>query len=127
MSSPSPAGDLPSSSSAVPPSAPLASTPAASPEANPERASLDVGLDVLVTNEGLEAREVLPKITDTPQRRSLLIRRRVQLPIVLFLLTCLSIWFAGATRWMPLYYLAESLGLIDANGELVMRIAPDLM
>jgi Zn-dependent protease len=121
MSSPSPASDFPSRASEALPAAPLASAP----EASPERAPLDVGLDVLVTNEGLEAREVLPKITEAPPRRSLLIRRRVQLPIMLFLLTCLSTWFAGATRWMPLHYLAESLGLQlqDASGEL----APDFM
>jgi Zn-dependent protease len=129
MSSPSPAGDLPSPSSEVLPAAPLASTPAASPEASPERGPLDVGLDVLVTNEGLEAREVLPQIKETPPGRMLLVRRRVQLPIVLFLLTCLSIWFAGATQWMPLHYLAESLGLQleDASGHFAPSMTPDFM
>ena len=129
MSSHSPAGDLPSRASEVLPSAPLASSPAASPEASPECAPLDVGLDVLVTNEGLEAREVLPKITDTPTRRSLLIRRRVQLPITLFLLTCLSTWFAGATRWVPFHYLGESLGLrlVDASDRFAPSMTPDFM
>jgi hypothetical protein len=132
MSSPSPAGDLSSQANvvlsaaqpAVKNAAPLASTP----EASPERAPLDVGLDVLVTNEGLEAREVLPQVKERPPGRMLLVRRRVQLPIVLFLLTCLSVWFAGATRWMPLHYLAESLGLQlqNANGALTLG-TPDFM
>ena len=142
MSSSSPAGDLPSRVSEALPAAqpagkntaqpagkntaPLASASAASPEATPERAPLDVGLDVLVTDEGLEAREVLPKITDTPTRRSLLIRRRVQLPVTLFLLTCVSIWFAGATRWMPFHYLGNSF-FRDANGEFGIGAAPDFM
>jgi len=134
MSSSSPAGDFPSRSSellsATQPAdktaAPLASTPATSPEATPERAPLDVGLDVLVTDEGLEAREVLPKITDTPIRRSQLIRRRVQLPVVLFLLTCLSIWFAGATQWMPFHYLGNSF-FRDANGDFGFGAEPDFM
>src|SRR5688572_12979814 len=102
MNSTSSAGDLPTRSSDP---APLASSPAGSPEASPERAPLDIGLDVLVAAEGLEPQEVLPKVLDPQPRRPLFVRRRVQLPLVLFLLTSLSIWFAGATRWMPHIYL----------------------
>jgi hypothetical protein len=104
MNSPSPAGDLPSSSSEAPAAAPLASAPAAPPELNGERAPLDIGLDVMVTSEGLEAREALPQIHDAQPRRHTF-RRRVRTPLILFLVTSLSTWFAGATLWMPLHYL----------------------
>ncbi|MGI8979228.1 MAG: site-2 protease family protein [Pirellulaceae bacterium] len=105
MNSTSSAGDLPTRSSEDRPAAPLARSPSTSPEASPERAPLDIGLDVLVTAEGLEPREVLPQVLDSQPRRTLLVRRRVQLPLVLFLLTSFSVWFAGATRWMPFHYL----------------------
>src|SRR5206468_4304317 len=36
-------------------------------------------------------------------------RRRVVLPLVLFLLTCASTFFAGATGWMPLEPISEGL------------------
>ncbi|MCE9524700.1 MAG: site-2 protease family protein [Planctomycetales bacterium] len=98
------AGDLPNSSSEAPAAAPLASVPAAPPELNGERAPLDIGLDVMVTSEGLEAREVLPQIHDAQPRRHTF-RRRVRTPFILFLVTSLSTWFAGATLWMPFYYL----------------------
>ena len=79
------------------------------PEANPDRAPLDIGLDVMVAAEGLAAEEVLPHVHDPQPRRPLFVRRRVQLPVVLFLLTSLSTWFAGSTRWMPFQYLLEAL------------------
>ena len=104
MNSPSPAGDLPSSSSEAPAAAPLASAPAAPPELTGERAPLDIGLDVLVTSEGLEARQEMPVVQDLQPRRHYF-RRRVRLPLILFLLTSFSVWFAGATLWMPPHYL----------------------
>lgn len=84
--------------------APLASVPTVSPEANAERAPLDIGLDVLVTSDGLVAQEELPLIRD-PQPRRHVFRRRVRTPLILFLVTSFSVWFAGSTLWMPLYYL----------------------
>lgn len=89
--------------------APLASVPTTSPESNAERAPLDIGLDVLVTSEGLVAQEELPLIRD-PQPRRHFFRRRVRSPLILFLVTSVSIWFAGATRWMPHIYLGNSIG-----------------
>lgn len=121
MNSNSSAGDLPTRSNDPAPAAPLASSPSASPEASPERAPLDIGLDVLVAAEGLEPEEVLPRVLDPQPRRPLLARQRVQLPLALFLLTSLSIWFAGATRWMPHIYLWESIGWepVSWNGNLL--------
>lgn len=43
-----------------------------------------------------------------PQRR----RRRRKLPLILFLVTCVSTWFAGATLWGC--YLDESIRMMDA-------------
>jgi Zn-dependent protease len=37
-------------------------------------------------------------------------RRRMGLPLALFLLTCLSTFFAGATGWLPLEYLLSGWG-----------------
>ena len=110
MNSTSSADDLPTRSSEARPAAPLASSPAASPEATPERTPLDIGLDVLVSSEGLEPLEVLPQVHDPRPHRPYFTLRRARLPLVLFLLTSLSIWFAGATRWMPHMYLWESTG-----------------
>ncbi len=89
--------------------APLASVPTTTPEANAERAPLDIGLDVLVTSDGLVAQEELPLIRD-PQPRRHFFRRRVRLPLILFLVTSFSVWFAGATLWMPLHYLIDGIG-----------------
>ena len=98
MNSPSPAGDLPSSSSEAPAAAPLASAPAAPPELNGERAPLDIGLDVMVTSEGLEAREVLPQIHDAQPRRHTF-RRRVRTPLILFLVTFIVNGIARLLVW----------------------------
>jgi membrane-associated protease RseP (regulator of RpoE activity) len=38
----------------------------------------------------------------------------MKLPLILFLLTCASTCFAGATGWVPLYYLGEGLQGWDA-------------
>lgn len=79
------------------------------PEAVAEKNPLEVGVEYVVAAEGLPPHEVLPGSHDPPPRRPLILRRRVQLPIVLFLLTCLSTWFAGATKWMPFHYLSEAV------------------
>ena len=42
------------------------------------------------------------------QRSSPARRRRVALPVLLFAVTCLSTFFAGATSWQPLLALADS-------------------
>ena len=110
MNSPSPAGDLPGRSSEPAAAPPLATGPAAPPETSAQRGPLEVGLDVMVTAEGIEPKELLPRIHDPHPRRPLFTLRRARVPVVLFLLTCLSTWFAGATRWMPLTYLWECLG-----------------
>jgi membrane-associated protease RseP (regulator of RpoE activity) len=44
-------------------------------------------------------------VNEPPQRR----RRRVGLPLVLFLLTCISTFFAGATGWLPGEYVFGSI------------------
>lgn len=43
-------------------------------------------------------------------------RRRLRLPLVLFLLTCLSTFFAGATRWVPQNYFHEGLPAVLKDG-----------
>lgn len=93
----------------APLSAPLASVPTVSPEAGAERVPMDIGLDVLVTSDGLIAKEELPLIRD-PQPHRHYFRRRVRTPLILFLVTCVSTWFAGATLWMPPYYLIDGIG-----------------
>lgn len=56
-------------------------------------------------------------------------RRRLRLPLVLFLLTCLSTFIAGATRWMPLGYFEGGLppelkvGLPDPYLGMSLRLA----
>ena len=35
--------------------------------------------------------------------------RRIRLPILLFLITCASTFWAGATRWQPLMYIGSSM------------------
>ena len=109
MTPPPPAGDLPSRLNESGGAAPLASSLATAPDEHPEKTPLEVGVDLVVAAEGLSPEEVLPQVNDRPPRRPLILSRRVQLPVVLFLLTCLSTWFAGATLWMPLHYLLESL------------------
>lgn len=42
--------------------------------------------------------------TDPPQQR------RVVLPVVLFVATCVSTFFVGAMGWMPMYYMTRALG-----------------
>ncbi|QDU95527.1 site-2 protease family protein [Lignipirellula cremea] len=37
-------------------------------------------------------------------------RRKLRLPLMLFLATCLSTFWVGSTRWMPLAYLGAGLG-----------------
>jgi Zn-dependent protease len=110
MNAPSLAGDLPSRSGEDRPAAPLFNSHAASSEASPERAPLDIGLDVMVTAEGLAVEEELPRVRDSQPRPPSFFRRRAQLPLALFLLTSLSLWFAGATRWVPHIYVWESIG-----------------
>ena len=40
-------------------------------------------------------------------------RRRRALPLALFLLTCVSTFFAGATNWLPTYYLFSCVGTMS--------------
>ena len=50
-----------------------------------------------------------PAVTLVPSRSPSFWRgRRVRLPLILFLLTCLSTFFVGATNWMPTDYLEMS-------------------
>lgn len=46
--------------------------------------------------------------------QSAVYRRRVWLPIILFLLTCVSTFFVGATRWMPTEYLGACFSGMNA-------------
>jgi hypothetical protein len=103
------AGESSMNSQDGPLTAPLASVPTASPEAGAERVPLDIGLDVLVTSDGPIATEELPVIRD-PHPRRYYFRRRVRTPLILFFVTSFSVWFAGSTLWMPLYYLMDGIG-----------------
>lgn len=71
----------------------------------------------------------LPRIHEEQVRRPLFTRRRAQLPITLFLLTCLATWFAGATKWVPFIYLGESLGvyLVGPSGNFAPGMNLDFM
>lgn len=57
------------------------------------------------------------------------VRRRLRLPLVLFLLTCVSTFIAGATRWMPLEHFQGGLpaelrdSLPDPYFLIVLRLA----
>jgi Zn-dependent protease len=63
-----------------------------------------------VVAELAEQPPVVPHHGDEPQPASAAaprtFRRRKKLPLVLFLITCVSTWFAGATGWLPGYYLS---------------------
>ena len=80
-----------------------------------------MGLDVMVAGEGLEPQELLPRIHDPQPHRPYFTFRRARLPALLFLLTCLSTWFAGATGWVPHFYLSGGLMEHDSN------VWPDFM
>jgi len=113
MNPPSPAGELPGRPLESGSAAPLANAPVSSLDEHPEKTPLEVGVDLVVAAEGISPEEVLPQVKDRPPRRPLIFSRRVQLPVVLFLLTCFSTWFAGATLWMPVHYLYYSVGWQD--------------
>jgi len=69
--------------------------------------------------------EGLPHIHDPQTRRPIFTRRRMQLPLTLFLTTCLSAWFAGATKWVPFYYLGDcvdSFQFVNESG----AFSPDI-
>jgi hypothetical protein len=111
MTPSSPAGNSSGRSSESGSAAPLAAAPATGQDEQVEKTPLEVGVDLMVDAEGISPEEVLPSPNDRRPRRSLIRNRRVQLPIVLFFITCVSIWFAGATRWMPLQYLFDCIKL----------------
>jgi membrane-associated protease RseP (regulator of RpoE activity) len=69
------------------------------------RAELAVGHAPL--SELVQAELVEPEEPPLPRRVR---QRRIVLPVVLFLLTCASTFFAGATQWMP-----ENFVLTDVN------------
>ncbi len=46
-----------------------------------------------------------------PLPRQRPIRRRIRTPLILFILTCLSTFLAGASNWMPPYYLSDLMAL----------------
>ena len=77
-------------------------TPAAG---NLEKEPLEVGIEYVVAAEGLSPPEILPGGDEPSPRRPLIRRSRVQLPLILFVATCLSTWFAGATKWVPHVYM----------------------
>ena len=53
------------------------------------------------------SRYVVATLADRPPKP---VGRRWRLPLILFVATCLSVFWAGATHWIPTYYLfgAES-------------------
>lgn len=110
MTPPSSAGNSSGRFSEAGSSAPLAAAPGTGHEEQLEKTPLEVGVDLMVDAEGISPEEVLPSPNDRRPRSPLIRSRRVQLPIVLFFVTCFSVWFAGATRWMPLHYLYRCLG-----------------
>ena len=48
--------------------------------------------------------------------------RRVRLPLVLFLATCVSVFWAGATHWLPTHYLGGG-GYSSSSGALINSVA----
>jgi membrane-associated protease RseP (regulator of RpoE activity) len=52
----------------------------------------------------------LPALTAPPRVR----RRRTKLPLVLFLITCVSVFWSGALGWLPSHYLEQWYFLQDA-------------
>src|SRR5437763_413617 len=85
-------------------------SPAIPAEVIDDKEPLEAGIEYLVAAEGLSPQEVLPQLEDRPVRRPLLLRRRVLLPLGLFLATCFTTWLAGACRWVPHVYLLTTGG-----------------
>jgi membrane-associated protease RseP (regulator of RpoE activity) len=73
----------------------------------------DVTVAELVVGRAPESEIVQAELADPLQAR----RRRVVLPIALFLLTCASTFFAGATGWLPDGYLMSGWGSMGAEAD----------
>ena len=67
-----------------------------------------------------------PAAVKPEERKQPARRRRVVLPIVLFLLTCLSTFLAGVTGWLPHAFLGRGIGLLETNQGL-MPVEPSYM
>jgi membrane-associated protease RseP (regulator of RpoE activity) len=81
----------------------------------------DVTVAELAVGQAPASEIVQAELAEPPQlsRR----RRRVVLPLVLFLLTCASTFFAGVTGWMPMDHLAN--GASNALVSLAAETGPD--
>lgn len=67
---------------------------------------------------------VQAELVESPESTRRNRRRRVLLPVVLFLLTCLSTFFAGATGWWPPDHMSGSMSLApDPFFQLPARLA----
>lgn len=80
---------------------------AATPASGQQRRSHAIEAEVL--DAPANTRGASP-LREQPRRR----QRRKRLPLILFLLTCLSTFWVGATGWMPLLYVAAALQSADA-------------
>jgi hypothetical protein len=89
-----------------------------------ESSQLDLPVAELVVGQAPASEIVQAEFVDPPQTQRR--RRRVVLPLVLFLLTCASTFFAGATGWMPMELMAEGVAYyFDASGGVHIPIGPD--
>ena len=69
-----------------------------------------------VASEPVLAETVQPPVAE-PEPPPRVYRRRVGLPVILFLLTCASTFLAGATHYLPMVYCGWAVGInMDDNG-----------
>ena len=47
-------------------------------------------------------------------------RRRIRLPIILFVLTCMSTFFTGVTNWQPIHFWIQEISQTDLHQSLAM-------
>src|SRR5687767_13715537 len=102
----------------MPPSGPPPSDPAAAYQP----LSADAGANLDLTSDPVRAEVVEPPLAEaTPPEPppSRPYRRRVAVPLFLFLLTCLSTFLAGATDFMPPGYFVRAVGIIGPSPSLM--------